>query len=182
MVLWCTAYCSKLPVSCMCGGTAMRASCKPDTGPAQTDAPFVGDTTNRCDFTRKPTAPPDKHHPDPYVAPQGQMSSDTTNRRDFDRKPLNKTPAWRPKDRRRPAGQFEVNYDTSRLVMQTNDLNWSVNRTCCGTASRRGVASEIIQQAYTVYTQKKLDGGPSIECKLTPVTRSHSTEICFCTL
>jgi len=86
----------------------MRASCKPDTGPAQTDAPFVGATTNRCDFTRKPTAPPELHHPDPYVAPEGLMSADTTNRCDFDRKPLNKTPAWRPKDRRRPAGQFEV--------------------------------------------------------------------------
>lgn len=93
---------------CVCVDAAMRASCKPDTGPAQTDAPFVGDTTHRCDFTRKPTAPPLIHNPDPYVAPAGPMSSDTTNRCDFDRKPLNKVPAWRPKDRRRPAGQFEV--------------------------------------------------------------------------
>jgi len=92
----------------VCVDAAMRASCKPDTGPAQTDAPFVGDTTHRCDFTRKPTAPPLIHNPDPYVAPAGPMSSDTTNRCDFDRKPLNKVPAWRPKDRRRPAGQFEV--------------------------------------------------------------------------
>ena len=98
---------------------AMRASCKPDTGPAQTDAPFVGDTTNRCDYTRKPAVPPELHRPDQYHPPEGQMSSDTTNRRDFDRKPLNKTPAWRPKDRRRPAGQFEVNdiYQRSLVMM-----------------------------------------------------------------
>jgi len=113
--------------SAMCGGTAVRGSCKPDTGPAQTDAPFVGDTTNRCDYTRKPTAPPQLHNPDPYLPPEGQMSSDTTNRCDFDRKPLKKTPAWRPKDRRRPAGQFEVSTTPAglrlRLLMQNNYIS-----------------------------------------------------------
>jgi len=94
----------------------MRASCKPDTGPALTDAPFVGDTTQRCDFTRKPTARPTLHNPDPYVAPEGLMSDATTNRCDFDRKPLSKIPAWRPKDRRRPAGQFEVSAASTPFV------------------------------------------------------------------
>lgn len=99
----------------LCDGAcaATRPSCKPDQGTAQSDAPFVGDTTHRCDYTRKRTVT-EKHQPDPYVAPEGQMSSDTTNRCHFDRKPLDKTPACRPKDRRRPAGQFEVAVPSSR--------------------------------------------------------------------
>lgn len=95
-------------------GGERQPSCKPDQTPVQSDAPFVGATTNRCDYTQWPTKRPDHHLPDPYMPPEGPMATMTTNRRDFNKKPLDKNPAYKPKERRRPAGQFE-NLTTNRV-------------------------------------------------------------------
>jgi len=61
-------------------------------------------------------------------------------------------------------------------------LLWCTNRRRF--ISHSGISAEISWKLtfYVTFQNMQLDTGHSIECKLTPVTRSSSTEICFCTL
>ena len=84
-----------------------QPSCRPDNGPHQSDAPFVGGTTQRNDYIKWPNHKPPIHEPDQYVKPAGDMQFNTTTNTDFTKKPIHLVTAIRPTGRMGKPGNFD---------------------------------------------------------------------------
>ena len=70
-------------------------------------APLDDKTTNRVDYLKWPSHPPERHQPDPYCPPAIEMASITNNRFSYDSKPLSKREPCLPSRRLGCPGKFE---------------------------------------------------------------------------
>ncbi|ELT93386.1 hypothetical protein CAPTEDRAFT_126228 [Capitella teleta] len=89
-------------------------SCKPDSNPYQSSAPFQGETTNRHDYTKKSGDRPHVHQHEEYVKPDGDMLLNTTSHTDYAPKAGERTQIRRPPSTKRAPGKFygQTNYST----------------------------------------------------------------------
>lgn len=56
---------------------------KPEDSLGRCSEPMSKNTTQRVDYPLHPLCPPFKHHPDPYMKPEGVMEKGTTYRHDY---------------------------------------------------------------------------------------------------
>jgi len=100
-----------------------QATCKPDSQPFRSVAPFEGDTTQKVDFVEWPTERVKLHERERYQKPEGDMNLDTTTHTDYIRKPLERMAPARPQEARRVAGKFDgtTNYQVEYLKWEAPD-------------------------------------------------------------
>lgn len=89
-----------------------QSTCKPDSKPYQSDAPFQDDTTQRMDYKKWPTERPWVREQEQWTKPDGQMNTDTTTHTDYTKKPIERAVMIKPAGQHKTPGKFcdDTNY------------------------------------------------------------------------
>jgi hypothetical protein len=86
---------------------AKQASCKPNAAAYQSAEPFDGGTTHRADFVGFPVERRQRHEPQKYQKPDGDIDMHTTTMTDYTLKPLERVVAVRPQNGHTVPGKFD---------------------------------------------------------------------------
>jgi hypothetical protein len=96
---------------------AKAQSCKPDSNPYQSQAPFEGNTTHNADYIKWQVERPYQRDQPAYEKPLGEMDMITTSHTDYVKKPLERQLPKRPQEAQKNPGKFDgtTNYQTEYL-------------------------------------------------------------------